>query len=428
MATSQAENTSHDSEDNCSPQESVNKSSQRIVKSYCLMDHMEISVTEAEKRATSALNIRDYYTVYLIETKTVSTDWHLPTRNLSLLWRRYTEFEQLRAYLEVTYLWAIIPPLPEKRPTYTWQNTPTDTFDPDFVDRRRAGLENFLHRIAAHPILSKDPLFLGFLQQEEGWRESIKETGYLQKAETKLRALSIGVRLRCTDPNFDDMKNYASSLQTNLTNLLKCRAKLATRLHGIHKLHTGYGRIFSEWSAIEKDMGDGLQKSGHFFDSIAAGVVTALEDEELIADQLKEYLYFANAIQDVCHRQEVAHYELDQAQENVRNKSSDRLKIQQGRYGLMSRLFGSVETDEVRDFKLNQLDARIEEGEAAVQERQISLQDFSQKALKDYENFQEKKVSDLKDTLAGYLILQIRMARKGLQTWTHIKECIESIP
>lgn len=60
---------------------------------------------------------------------------------MCLLWRRYTEFEQLRVYLEVTYLWAIVPPLPEKRPLHTWNNSPTDTFDPDFVDRRRAGLE-----------------------------------------------------------------------------------------------------------------------------------------------------------------------------------------------------------------------------------------------------------------------------------------------
>lgn len=40
----------------------------------------------------------------------------------------------------------------------------------------------------------------------------------------------------------------------------------------------------------------------------------------------------------------------------------------------MSRLFGSIESDEVRDFKLNQLDARILEGEETVQERQIGLQ------------------------------------------------------
>jgi sorting nexin-4 len=37
----------------------------------CILDHMEICVTEAEKRETGALNIRDFYTVYLVETKLV---------------------------------------------------------------------------------------------------------------------------------------------------------------------------------------------------------------------------------------------------------------------------------------------------------------------------------------------------------------------
>lgn len=48
-------------------------------------------------------------------------------------------------------------------------------------------------------------------------------------------------------------------LQTNMTNVLRVRAALAERLYGIHKLHANYGRIFSEWSAVERDMGDGLQ-------------------------------------------------------------------------------------------------------------------------------------------------------------------------
>jgi hypothetical protein len=38
----------------------------------CILDHLEICVTEAEKRETGALNIRDFYTVYLIETKLVA--------------------------------------------------------------------------------------------------------------------------------------------------------------------------------------------------------------------------------------------------------------------------------------------------------------------------------------------------------------------
>jgi len=29
--------------------------------------------------------------------------------------------------------------------------------------------------------------------------------------------------------------------------------------HSLHKLHANYGRVFSEWSALEREMGDGLQ-------------------------------------------------------------------------------------------------------------------------------------------------------------------------
>lgn len=53
--------------------------------------------------------------------------------------------------------------------------------------------------------------------------------------------------------------NTVLFLQNNLHNLLRVRARLASRLYSIHKLHQGYGRVFSEWSAVEKDMGDGLQ-------------------------------------------------------------------------------------------------------------------------------------------------------------------------
>jgi sorting nexin-4 len=34
---------------------------------------------------------------------------------------------------------------------------------------------------------------------------------------------------------------------------------MVERLYATHKLHANYGRVFSEWSAKEKEMGDGLQ-------------------------------------------------------------------------------------------------------------------------------------------------------------------------
>ncbi len=57
------------------------------------------------------------------------------------LWRRYAEFELLRTYLETMYPFVVVPPLPEKRVTHGWQKLPTDRFDPDFIERRRIGLE-----------------------------------------------------------------------------------------------------------------------------------------------------------------------------------------------------------------------------------------------------------------------------------------------
>lgn len=35
--------------------------------------------------------------------------------------------------------------------------------------------------------------------------------------------------------------------------------------YALCKLHANYGKLFSEWSVIEKEMGDGLQKAGHYF-------------------------------------------------------------------------------------------------------------------------------------------------------------------
>jgi sorting nexin-4 len=45
--------------------------------------------------------------------------------------------------------------------------------------------QNFLIRVASHPILSRDEHFMGFLQQKDGWRESVKETGTLPLWDAK---------------------------------------------------------------------------------------------------------------------------------------------------------------------------------------------------------------------------------------------------
>lgn len=191
-------------------------------------------------------------------------------------------------------------------------------------------------------------------------------SGYLHVAENKLKSLSIAVRLKKPDPKFEALKSYSSHLYSNLYNLLKCRSRVAEKTYTVHKLHANYGRVFSEWSAVEKDMGDALQKTGHYLDSLASSIDGSLEDEELLADQMKEYLFFATSLQNVCKNQEALQLQLEVAEDHLDAKNAEKEKVLQGKFGLMSRLFGAVDTDEVRELKVNVLDKHIEEASNAV--------------------------------------------------------------
>lgn len=188
----------------------------------------------------------------------------------------------------------------------------------------------------------------------------------MQIAENKLKSLSVSVRLRKSDPRFDAIKNYSNTLYTSLYNLLKARSRVAEKQYTVHKLHANYGRVFSEWSVVEKEMGDALQKTGHYLDSLASGIDGSLEDEELLADQLKEYLFFANSLHNVCKHQELLQLQMETGEENVTAKNVEKNKAQQGKISLMSRLFGAVDTDEVRELRVNLLDQHIEQGNAAL--------------------------------------------------------------
>ncbi|KAI5633880.1 PX domain-containing protein [Phthorimaea operculella] len=391
-----------------------------------LLKHVDISIVESEKRANGTLHVRDHYTVYLIDLKVTDPNYKLVQSKISTIWRRYTEFEQIHDYLQVSYPHVVIPPLPEKRVLYAWRKS--DTTDPEFVERRRAGLENFLLRVASHPRLCFDDQFLHFLQQEHGWRETITDSGYLLQAENKLKSLSVSIRLKKPDPEIETVKNYGKQLETNLGNFLYTRSKIIEKNYALCKLHANYGKLFSEWSVIEKEMGDGLQKAGHYFDSIADSIDSVAEDEEQLIDQLKEYLFYAGALQQLCNNHECLQRALEQAQDTLTNRVTERGRAAAGKSGLMSRMFGMTDPDIVRDQTTRALDCKIEADKLAIEKAKADLEEFNKKALVEIEYFQKQKDKDIHETLVSFITLQVKAAKKNLQAWTQIKECIQNMP
>uniref|UniRef100_A0A6Q2X176 PX domain-containing protein n=1 Tax=Esox lucius TaxID=8010 RepID=A0A6Q2X176_ESOLU len=391
-----------------------------------LLRKMEISVAEAEKRTgKNAVNMQETYTVYLIETRPVDTITEGVTPAPDSLWRRYSEFELLRNYLLVTYPFVVVAPLPEKRAEIVWHKLSADNMDPDFVERRRVGLENFLLRVACHPVLCNDKIFYMFLTEEKGWKEMVYDTGF--QAKKVLIYL-----VTCSCRRFTELKHYSDELQTVLSQLLRVRARVADRLYGVYKVHGNYGRVFSEWSAIEKEMGDGLQSAGHHVDVYAASVDDILEEEEHYADQLKEYLFYTDALRAVCRKHELTQFELETAAQDLASKKQQKEELVTGTVrtfslkGMTSKLFGQ-ETAEQREAKLQALEQQIEEGEEAVKEKNKESDDFVKTAWEDIECFKEQKDRDLKEALISYAIMQISMCKKGIQVWTNAKECFNKM-
>ncbi|XP_062389767.1 sorting nexin-4 isoform X1 [Sardina pilchardus] len=409
------------------------KNTQKSEKGPVLFRKMEINVAEAEKRTVkNAVNMQEIYTVYLIETRPADAASEGTNSTPDSLWRRYSEFEILRNFLLVTYPFVVVPPLPEKRAEFVWHKLTADNMDPDFVERRRVGLENFLLRVASHPTLSTDNIFFSFLTEENGWKEMVFETGFQAKADSRLKALNATFRVKNPDKRFAEMKHYGDELQSVISQLLRVRARVADRLYGVYKVHGNYGRVFSEWSAIEKEMGDGLQSAGHHMDAYAASVDDILEEEEHYADQLKEYLFYTEALRAVCRKHELIQYELEMAAQDLTTKKQQQEELATGTVrtfslkGMTSKLFGQ-ETPEQREAKMKVLEGQIQEGEDSLKEQNTECDVFVKSAWSDIERFKDQKNHDLKEALISYAIMQISMCKKGIQVWTNAKECFNKM-
>ncbi|CAL1581765.1 unnamed protein product [Knipowitschia caucasica] len=404
-----------------------------VEKVASLLKKLEMNVSEAEKRTgKNSVNMQETYTAYLIETRPADSGPDGGTPVPDMLWRRYSEFELLRTYLLVTYPFIIIPPLPEKRAEFVWHKLSADNLDPDFVERRRVGLENFLLRVASHPLLSNDNIFFLFLTDEKGWRDTVMETGFQDKVDSRLKSLSASFRVKNPDKRFTALKQSCDELHTVLSQLLRVRVRVADRLYGVYKVHGNYGRVFSEWSAIEKEMGDGLQSAGHHMDTYAASIDDILEEEEHYADQLKEYLYYTEAVRSVCRKHELLQYELEMVAQDLAYKKQQREELATGTVrvfslkGMTTKLFGQ-ESQEQREQRLSTLEQAIGECEELLKEKNQESQDFIQAAWKDIERFKEQKDRDLREALISYAIMQISMCKKGIQVWSNAKECFNKM-
>ncbi|XP_055005517.1 sorting nexin-3 isoform X1 [Boleophthalmus pectinirostris] len=126
---------------------------------------LEIDVSNPETVGVG----RGRYTTYEVRLKT-----NLPIFKLkeSSVRRRYSDFEWLRTELEresksMCFFQVVVPPLPGKA---LFRQLPfrgdDGIFDDNFIEERRQGLEQFLNKVAGHPLAQNERCLHMFLQED----------------------------------------------------------------------------------------------------------------------------------------------------------------------------------------------------------------------------------------------------------------------
>eukprot|EP00730_Choanoeca_flexa_P001530 TRINITY_DN10675_c0_g1_i1.p1 TRINITY_DN10675_c0_g1~~TRINITY_DN10675_c0_g1_i1.p1 ORF type:complete len:506 (+),score=136.38 TRINITY_DN10675_c0_g1_i1:88-1605(+) len=131
-------------------------------------------------------------------------------RNNATVVRRYSDFEPLDTLLRKKYPFRISPILPPK--TFGGGNK-----KPEFVEKRRRGLQRYLTFIGRHPVLRSDEVVIAFLTEETDIQTKLKELGKSAQDEY----FSSPVAMEAAELVPDDMAGRIAGLTSELPNLLE---------------------------------------------------------------------------------------------------------------------------------------------------------------------------------------------------------------
>eukprot|EP00055_Hartaetosiga_balthica_P014719 m.82629 g.82629 ORF g.82629 m.82629 type:complete len:162 (+) comp8671_c0_seq1:29-514(+) len=135
---------------------------QSLAEAYAEPDNfLEIDVCNPETQGFGGKK----YTTFEVKVRT-----NLPVFELkeSSVHRRYSDFEWLRQELE-KHSKILVPPLPGKawKRQLPWVSSDKGLFDPEFIEERRKGLEDFINKVSNHPLARNQKCIHIFLQKQE---------------------------------------------------------------------------------------------------------------------------------------------------------------------------------------------------------------------------------------------------------------------
>lgn len=370
---------------------------------------LEISVTEATRVGDGM----GAYVAYKVETR---TNIPLFQRKNFAVQRRFSDFLGLHDKLVEKYLRSgrIIPPAPEKsvlgmtKIKMSAQNEQGTSSE--FVERRRASLERYLKRTAAHPVLCVDPDFREFLEADMELPKATNTSALSGAGMMRLfnkvgeTVNKITYKMDENDPWFEEktqqiegldgqLRKLLLSVETlvigrkDLASLTSAFAKSAAMLSNCEE-HTSLSRALSQLAEVEEKV-ESLHNE------------QANTDFSVLCELLKDYVALVGAIRDVFHERVKVYQNWQHSQLMLNKKREQKAKMDLAN-----------KTD-----KGSVVGTEIVEWEAKVERCQEEFNNISKMIKKEMERFEIERVKDFKCVILKYMETQMTHQQQLIKYW-----------
>ncbi|XP_058790993.1 sorting nexin-2-like [Phymastichus coffea] len=373
---------------------------------------MEITITSPQKMGDGMGS----YVAYKVETKTNIQMYK--KRSFSVI-RRFSDFLGLHDKLTDKYLRSgrIIPPAPEKNVIGTTKvkmsgekTQEQNSLSSEFIERRRAALERFLNRVAAHPIFCIDPDFREFLEADMELPKATNTSALSGAGVMRLfnkvgeTVNKITYKMDENDTWFEEMVTHIDSLDSQLRSLHAAVDVLTSQRKELAHCTDATARSIAVLGHGEPSasLGRALAQLAETLEKVeSVRKAQANCDLYQFGEMLRDYVALIGAIKDVFHERVKVFQNWQHAQMILNKKREQKARLEQ-----------AGRTD-----KTSQAATEVIEWEAKVERGQEEFDNISQMIRKEVERCEIIRIQDFKKQLTQYLELMLQHQNQLIKHW-----------
>ncbi|KAI8870037.1 hypothetical protein GQ42DRAFT_122930 [Ramicandelaber brevisporus] len=360
--------------------------------------------------------------------------------------RRFQDFAWLHSKLSAEFPVGIIPPMPGK---HRMEYLTGDRFSPEFIERRRQGLERFIARVVLHPLLRRSKHTVVFLENRD-WSSEFEAHGntagnrhgqpndnnVLDALSDKL--MNVFTKLKQQDPRFIEMNENAAKLEETLLAIDKICTRIFKRQSELSNLYDDFSLSICDLGRLETGMTYILHQTANTLrdQSNSARELTAHCEEEGLS-QLHEYVSYTRAFRHALRNRDQKQLDIEEIESYKDSNIAERDRlVTGGRTGgsgiggffkdRMNDLRGA-NTDELKQEKVVKLNERIQQLEEAVKLGRAQVDAASEELINEEDIFRSIKAIDFKRSMTDIAQQQMEFYEKYAAAWESLIPTLERL-